>query len=317
MMMWRPTNQPALYDSNEAHLHMLANQGNEQLTQEALSEMLAAQQGMQEVGAAQNIEVPKVNFYPSRHADSRKARKKDIKQAYKLLAPAKRSALNPMRTFFGRKYRYNKDTGTCVVDGCNCANLIKYENLYMKICDEETGRSLWEMYWQNPVSGEPEAFIAQEKITSGSKMRGTYCPEHLHLFHLLTKWEAEEDKQSEMNPNRLRDKVKRGVSIVTVPVASIKKKDPTPAMLQKYEPFFAELERDAGKTNGISVLHYANPYTNQNDVTMVVFDLRIFQHELQQMNKPTQEFQALLNQEALKMQPIQQNLDAEAVVPQG
>ena len=62
--------------------------------------------------AAQNIEVPKVNFYPSRHPDPRKARRKDIKQAYKLLQPAKRSILNPMRWLFGRKYRYAKDTET-------------------------------------------------------------------------------------------------------------------------------------------------------------------------------------------------------------
>ena len=157
------------------------------------------------------------------------------------------------------------------------------------------------MFWQNPVTGQPEAFVAQDKVTSGRKLRGTYCPEHMHLFHLLVKWEAEEDKQSEMNPSRLRDKVKRGVSIVTVPISAVKKNDPTPAMLQKYEPFFA-----AGKTKGINLLHYTNPVTGQNDITMVVFDLRIFQLELQQMNTPTQEFQALLNQEQVKMQ---QNLD--------
>ena len=308
MMMFNRQPQQNL---NEAQIASLAIQGNEQLTQAALQEMLMAQQGMQEVAAAKNIEVPKVNFYPSRHADPRKARKKDIKQAYKLLQPAKRSILNPMRWLFGRKYRYNKDTGTCVVDGANVAELMKHDNLYMRICDEETGRSLWEMYWQNPVTGQPEAFIALDKVTSGKKMRGTYCPEHLHLYHLLCKWEAEEDKQSEMNPSRLRDKVKRGVSIVTVPVSSVKKKDPTPAMLQKYEPFFAELERDAGKTKGINVLHYANPATGQNDVTMVVFDLRIFQMELQQMNMPTQAFQELLNVENSRMQ---QNLDGAVAV---
>jgi hypothetical protein len=295
----------------EAELAILASQGNNQLTQAALQEMLMAQQGMQQAAQVGNIEVPKVNFYPSRHADPRKARRKDIKQAYKLLQPAKRSIFNPVRLLFGRKYRYAKDTGTCVVDGCNCANLIQHDNLYMRICDDETGRSLWEMYWQNPVTGQPEAFVAQDNVTSGRKLKGTYCPEHMHLYHLLVKWEAEEDKQSEMNPSRLRDKVKRGVSIVTVPISSVKKDDPTPAMLKKYEPFFEELERDAGKTKGINVLHYANPATGQNDVTMVVFDLRIFQMELQQMNMPTQAFQELLNVENMKMQ---QNLDGAVAV---
>lgn len=63
---------------------------------------------------------------------------------------------------------------------------------------------------------------------NGRKMKGTYCPEHLHLYHLLNKWEAEEDKLREANPRRLRDRVKKGVSMVTVPVATIKKKTRNP-----------------------------------------------------------------------------------------
>ena len=293
---------------NTAQIPTLAMQGNDQLTQAALSEMVAAQQGMQEVAQTQNIEVPKVNFFPSRHPDPRKARRQDIKQAYRLLRPAKRSRLSPLR-WFGNKYRYDKDTAVCVVDGCNVAELIKHDNLYMRICDEDTGRSLWEMYWQNPVTGQPEAFIARDKVTGGKKMRGTYCPEHLHLYHLLTKWEAEEEKQNEMNPSRLRDKVKKGVSIVTVPISAVKQKDPQPAMLQKYEPFFAELERDAGKTKGISILNYKNPETGINDVTMIVFDLRIFQKEMAEINIPTVEFQNLLAQQQNNLN--QPNLDVD------
>jgi len=302
--------RPPQQTLNEAQIGTLAIQGNEQLTQAALSEMMSAQQAMQQAATHQNIEVPKVNFFPSRHHDPRKARRQDIKQAYKLLRPAQRSKFSPLR-WVGNRYRYDKDTGTCVIDGCNCAALIQHDNLYMRICDEDTGRSLWEMYWQNPVTGQPEAFIARDKVSSGRKMRGTYCPEHLHLYHLLTKWEAEEDKQNEMNPNRLRDKVKRGVSIVTVPISAVKQKDPQPAMLQKYEPFFAELERDAGKTKGISILNYKNPATGINDVTMVVFDLRIFQNEMEQMNIPTADFQALLAQQQNLVQ--QPNLDVEGL----
>ena len=78
--------------------------------------------------------------------------------------------------------------------------LIQYDNLYARISDEENGRTLWDMYWQNPVTGEPEAFIAREGVTSGRRMRAIYCPEHLHLYHLLCKWEEEEDKEEEMKP---------------------------------------------------------------------------------------------------------------------
>lgn len=227
---------PNLGEANMAHLMALSQQGNPTLSHGALVEQATSQAAMQEMAQNENIEVPKVNFYPSRHPDPRKARKQDIKQAYRLLRPTKRKWYSPLR-WLGGKYRYAKDTGTCVVDGCDCAELIKIENLYAKICDEDTGKSLWEMYWQNPITGEPEAFVARENVTSGRKLRGTYCPEHLHLYHLLVKWEKEQEKMDEANPRRLRDRVKQGVSMVTVPVASVVKKDPTPPMLEKYEPF--------------------------------------------------------------------------------
>lgn len=297
MNFTRQQQQQRLGDANEAHLYALAQQGNGGLSHAALMEQATAQQQMQNVAEQNNLQVPKVNFYPSRHPDPHKARRKDIKQAYSLLMPSKRSIFNPVRTFLGRKYRYDKQTHVCVVDGCDCATLIQYDNLYAKITDEDTGKSLWELYWRNPVTGEAEAFIARDKVTNGRKMRGTYCPEHLHLYHLLCKWEAEEEKVRENNPRRLRDQVKRGVSVVTVPVASIAKKDRTPPMLEKYEPFFDELMRDSKKTEGINIIHYKNPVTKQNDVTMVVFDLRIFEHELAMMNQPTPSFQNMMNQQ--------------------
>ena len=297
---------PNLGEANMAHLMALSQQGNPTLSHGALIEQATSQAAMQEMAQNQNIEVPKVNFYPSRHPDPRKARKQDIKQAYRLLRPTKRHFLNPWRLFFQRKYRYAKDTGTCVVDGCDCAELIKIENLYAKICDEDTGKSLWEMYWQNPITGEPEAFVARENVTSGRKLRGTYCPEHLHLYHLLVKWEKEQEKMDEANPRRLRDRVKQGVSMVTVPVASVVKKDPTPPMLEKYEPFFAQLQKDANKTDGITIIHHANQLTGLNDVTMVVFDLRIFQHELEMSNTPTAAFQALMEQQMNANTQLQQ-----------
>lgn len=295
--------QANLGNVNQAHLMALSQQGNDTLSYAALMEQATAQEAMQAAASENNLQVPKVNFYPSRHPDPQKARRKDIKQAYKLLTPSKKSIINPLRFAFGRKYNYNKQSHVCVIDGCDCSVLIQHDNLYAKITDEDTGRSLWEMYWQNPVTGEPEAFVALEKVTSGRKMRGTYCPEHMHLYHLLCKWEAEEDKIREANPKRLRDQVKKGVSVVTVPVSSFKKKDPTPEMLQKYEPFLDELIRDSKKTNGITITHYTNPMTNRNDITTITFDLRIFEHELFMMNQPTASFQDMINnQNALEQE---------------
>jgi hypothetical protein len=302
-------NQYSLGDANTAHIYALSQQGNSTLSHEALIQQATAQAAMRDMQTEKNLEVPKVNFYPSRHPDPHKARKKDIKQAYKLLTPSKRAWYNPLRWIWGRKYRYDKQTSMCVIDGCDCATLIQHDNLYHKIRDEDNNKSLWELYWQNPINGQPEAFTAKEKVTSGRKMRGTYCPEHMHLYHLLCKWEAEEDKIRESNPKRLRDRVKKGVSVVTVPISSITKKDPTPPFLEKYEPFFAELEKDSRKSNGISILHYKNPSTNINDVTMIVFDLRIFQEELNAMNQPTAAFQQMMmgqmtQQKSLEEQPL-------------
>jgi hypothetical protein len=45
--------------------------------------------------------------------------------------------------------------------------------------------------------------------------------------------------------------------------------------------------------------------SKQNDVTMVVFDLRIFEHELAMMNQPTQAFQNMMsNQNALEQESL-------------
>ena len=299
-------NQYNLGDANTAHIYALSQQGNSTLSHEALMQQATAQAAMRDMQTEKNLEVPKVNFYPSRHPDPHKARKKDIKQAYKLLTPSKRAWYNPLRWIWGRKYRYDKQTSMCVIDGCDCATLIQHDNLYHKIRDEDNNKSLWELYWQNPINGQPEAFTAKEKVTSGRKMRGTYCPEHMHLYHLLCKWEAEEDKIRESNPKRLRDRVKKGVSVVTVPISSITKKDPTPPFLEKYEPFFAELEKDSRKSNGISILHYKNPSTNINDVTMIVFDLRIFQEELNAMNQPTAAFQQMMMGQMIKQKSLEE-----------
>ena len=296
--------QPNLAQVNDATLKALSQQGNPQFSHAAMLEQAAAQQQMQRMAVEKNIEVPKVNFYPSRHADPRKARRADIRQAYRLLKPTKRSILDPRR-WLGSKYRYNKDTAVCAVDGCDVMELIQYDNLYSRISDEETGRTLWEMYWQNPITGEPEAFIAREGVTSGRKLRATYCPEHLHLYHLLCKWEAEEEKEAELRPSRFRDKIKKGVSIVTVPVSTVtgNQSGPTHPMITKYEPFFAEISADARGSNGITMQHYTNPVTGENDITTITFDMRMFQKELLEMNRPNVAFQDILNQQAQVLNP--------------
>lgn len=241
-------------------------------TQMSLAQMqqqAAAQAAMS--GLDTHVEVPQVNFYPSKHPNPTKARRKDIKEAYRLLSPTKRSFFSPKRAW-GGKYRYNTNTMRCCVDGCDVEYLLRMAgNIYEQIVDEETGKSLWELYFRNPVTGETEAFIARDKVTSGRKMRATYCPEHLHLYHLLTKWEREDENEEEGNSGTLKAKLKKGVSTVAVPVSSIKKKDNTPPALARYEPFFAMLKQD-----NIPMTHLTNSATGMNDLVVIVFDMRQF-----------------------------------------
>ena len=265
-------------------------------TQMSLAQMqqqASAQAAM--TNASTHIEVPQVNFYPSRHQNPKKARRKDIKQAYKLLTPTKRSILSPKRAW-GGKYRYNTNTMRCCVDGCDVEHLLRMAgNIYEQIVDEETGQSLWDIYFKNPVTGEVEAFVAREKVTSGRRLRATYCPEHLHLYHLLTKWEREDEAEEEANSGTLKAKLRKGVSTVAVPVTALKKKDNTPPILAKYEQFFAMLKQD-----NIPITHFTNSATGMNDLVMVVFDMRQFQagnntkllhdalamHQMQQQSAP-------------------------------
>jgi hypothetical protein len=88
----------------------------------------------------------------------------------------------------------------------------------------------------------------------------------------LTKWLKEEEKEEEETNGTLKAKLKRGVSTVVVPISSIKKKDNTPPILTKYEPFFQMLQKD-----NIPVTHFANSATGTNDLVMIVFDMRQFQ----------------------------------------
>jgi|TARA_Y100000004_G_scaffold43183_1_gene47266 hypothetical protein len=259
------TQQPlAQYTTNE--LRQMAAGSHVQLHD--LMGLANTQGQLAELGVMHQVEIPKVNFYPSRHPDPRKARRKDIKQAYRLLRPTKRSIFSPIR-IFGGKYRYEKSTTHCVIDGCDIDHLVRTAgNLYDEIRDEETGKSLWELYFHNSVTGEPEAFIAREGVTTGRKMRGTYCPEHLHLYHLLCKWEKAEEMEKEATSGTLKAKLRKGVSTVTVPVAATMgmKQDNTPQQLQKYKEFFRMLKQD-----NIPIVHLKNKVTGKNSTTMIIF----------------------------------------------
>jgi hypothetical protein len=77
-----------------------------------------------------------------------------------------------------------------------------------------------------------------------------------------------------------------------------------PDLVQKYENFFKEIEKDSNRTKGINVWHVPNPETGLNDITMIQFDMRMFQkEEVQQQIAAQQAFQTVLNQQAQVLNP--------------
>tara|TARA_R110002020_G_scaffold166266_4_gene354183 strand:- start:4992 stop:5951 length:960 start_codon:yes stop_codon:yes gene_type:complete len=243
--MLRQTNQQVPLDINTmSELSRVAANSSVPLAQ--LQTQAQAQGAMRAVAEQMGtIQVPKVNFYPSRHPDRTRARRRDIKQAYRLLKPMRRSRFSLRRWWFGGKYRYNHSTTTCVVDGCDVEDLIRtVGNVYEDIVDEEIGHSLWDMYFRDPMTGDEQAFLAREGVTSGRELRGTYCPEHLHLYHLVRKWEREEEAEQEATSGTLRAKLRRGVSVVAMPIPTLRRKNPLPPRLEKYEPVFQMFKED-------------------------------------------------------------------------
>ena len=64
---------------------------------------------------------------------------------------------------------------------------------------------------------------------------------------------------------------KRGIAFV--PVVKKKNTGNQHPLISKWNPVFEEALRDPG----ISVSHYKNPETGENDITTIVFDNRILQ----------------------------------------
>jgi len=261
--------QPLAAQTSQQMLNVAANS---QVPLSQLQQMAQAQNMMQDAAMQRHIEIPKVNFYPSNHANPKKARKADIRQAYKLLAPTKRSILSPRRYWFGGKYAFVGDATKCCVDGCDIDELLRAAgNVYEMIKDEETGESLFDLYFKDPVTGAPQAFQARENVTNGRLLRATYCPEHLHLYHLLTKWERAELEEESGSTSSLKSKLNKGVSMVTVPVAGLAMRDNTPPALAPYEPFFNMVKQD-----NIPVVRLKNA-AGQDEQVIVIFDMKQFQ----------------------------------------
>ena len=103
---------------------------------------------------------------------------------------------------------------------------------------------------------------------------GTYCPQHMQLYHLLTQWVEQEASESDKGFFK-RMKAK---GIAFVPVRREAKEESIP-LLAKWEQAFIEAQKD-----GLPILHYTNPITGENDLTMIVFDNRLLKATSERAN---------------------------------
>lgn len=87
----------------------------------------------------------------------------------------------------------------------------------------------------------------------------------MKLYDNLLEWlEVEE---AEADPGFFSRMAKKGVAFV--PIKKSEKKPEHP-LIVKYTQVFIEAQKD-----GLPILHYSNPITGENDITMLVFDARV------------------------------------------
>lgn len=195
-----------------------------------------------------NAVVPVVDFEFSQTGDPVKDRKRNIKRAIKALKPVRRWIGIP---FITSRWKY-AEGHRCVVDGADCSKL-DYGDLF-------------DVYFRDPVTKTIRPFRPWTGVLPGrgEQMNGTYCPQHMQLYHLLNQW-IEQDS-ADNDRGFFRAMKRKGVSFV--PIVMRKKENMTPLMT-KWNEAFLEAQKD-----GIPIVHYRNPITNEVDITMLVFDNR-------------------------------------------
>ena len=195
-----------------------------------------------------------IDFNLSEHPNPVKQRRQNIKRAIKALRPMKRPFWSPRKYWIGGKYMHTKPH-QCVIDGSNCMGA-DYGDLF-------------DQYFRDPQTMQVKKFQPWTGVLPGKgrQLNGTYCPQHLMLYHKLMEWIELEEAESD--PGFFSRLKKKGVAFV--PVKRGPKKEEHP-LIVKWTPAFIEAQKD-----GLPIVHYKNPITGENDITMIVFDNRVLQ----------------------------------------
>ncbi len=273
---------PSLTDMNDEQLRMMAAQsgiGYEFLKAQQRAEMASAGSSGG-VGNDQDMLVPTVEIQLKQNPKNpRKARRKNIKML--------RKALKPPSYNLGlfKIYRYNA-AYECACCGADVRRYLEGDNAYAHIVDERTGLSLADTYWFDEDTGQARKPHARTHGDHGDEMNSTLCPAHLHIYHTLKCLLQEQELESE----GFSRKVSKGTRFQKVPGAALlmkgmqkKQNRSTLQSLQKYEPFFEMIQKDAAHSKGITMVQHPNPISGVADIVMVTFDLRALQLESQAM----------------------------------
>ncbi len=227
------------------------NQGAINMTNREILDMM--QNPALDAGGYNDV-VAQVDFRMSANPDPRKARRANIKAAIKALKPNKRSIFSPKRLLRGR-HRHTKPH-ECVCDGIDCIKA-DYGDLF-------------DQYFRDPITLEIEPFRPTTGVLpqKGRKMSGTYCPQHMMLYHNLMEWIEQEEREAD--PGFFASMAKKGIAFVPIVRQA---EEPEHPLIVKWTPIIQEAMKD-----GIQLVHYKNPITKENDITMLVFDNRVLKN---------------------------------------
>jgi hypothetical protein len=214
---------------------------------------------------------PQVKFDFDQDPDPTKRRRKNIRNARKLLKPTK-----PWYFPFTSKFN---EQGQCCVTGIRLAAL--GPDAYNKpLLDPDTlkptddGRTLSNHFFVDQITGQLTGFTALSGVDSGIPLRSSYCPELLQLYWLYTQWRQEQqlDNQSQMSVWLWKKK-----RIKMVPIKErVKTNEGKPELVAALEPFFQLCLDNRGK--GIEITEYKNPLTGEVDLTSINLDLRVMRY---------------------------------------
>ena len=95
----------------------------------------------------------------------------------------------------------------------------------------------------------------------------------------MMRWTVVEEQEEEEEPGFFTKMAKKGVAFVPI----IRPPEtPDHPLIVKWTPIFQEALKD-----GVQIVHYKNPVTKENDITMLVFDNRVLANTAPRPNTMT------------------------------